>query len=722
MHPAIFAKVPPVSRRGFLLASAAGAGALVIGCATAAESGAAEPAPNVFLRIDPSDVVTVQIKHLEMGQGVTTGLATIAAEELDADWSKVRVEFAPSDARLYNNLLFGPMQGTGGSTSTANSWTQLRHAGAAARAMLIAAAAQEWQVPASEITVAKGRLSHPSGKSARFGELAERAAKLPVPAQVQLKDPSKFTLIGAEGKRIDSPEKLTGKAVYAMDFRRPGMLTAALARPPRFGGVVKSFDASAAKAVKGVVDVVAVPQGVAVLAENTYAAMKGRAALNIDWDETKAERRSSADMLADYRKLAAAPGAVAAKTGDADKALAHCAQKIESEFAFPYLAHAPMEPLNCVIELNGTGCDIWTGSQFQTVEQATAAAILGLKPDQVRVHTLLAGGSFGRRATPNADYVAEAAAILKASGGERPVHLVWTREDDITGGRYRPMFYHSVQAGLDDKGRIAGWRHRLVGQSFVFGTAMEKGMVKDGLDRLAVEGVAETPYAIPNFQADWVRADSPITTLWWRSVAHTHTAQAMEVTMDELAHAAKADPVAFRLALLQDRPRHAAVLTLAAEKGGLGEKLPPGKGRGIALHESFNTIVALVAEVTAGEGRVKVDRIVAAVDCGTAVNPDIIRAQVEGGVGFALGPVLRNAITLTEGRIDQSNFDGYEPLRFSEMPVVETHIVASDQPPTGIGEPAVPPTAPAVCNAIFAATGVRLRSLPLDLAQLKSRG
>ena len=543
---------------------------------------------------------------------------------------------------------------------------------------------------------------------------------MPLPGDVTLKDPAKFGLIGAKPPRINSMEKTTGKAIYAQDIRRPGMLTAVIARPPRFGGTVNSFDASGAKAVKGVVDVIAIPQGVAVLAENTWAAIQGRDALKVQWDESKAEHRSSAAMLDEYKKLAATPGAPALKKGDADSALAKCAKTIEAEFTFPYLAHAPMEPLNCTIERTADGCEIWAGSQFQTVEQATAAAILGLRPDQVQIHTLWAGGSFGRRATPNADYIAEAASILRASGGNRPIHLVWTREDDITGGRYRPMFYHSVRAGLDASGKLLAWRHRLAGQSFILGTPLEANLVKNGVDVTAVEGIVDMPYAIPNLQVDWRNAASPVTTLWWRSVGHTHTAHAVEVMIDELAHAASKDPLSFRLALLEEHPRHAAVLKLAAEKADFGKKLPRGKGRGLALHESFHTIVAMVVDVSVTGSTVKVDRVVAAVDCGIAVNPDVIKAQIESGVGFGLGAALRNKITLTDGLVDQANFDTYEPLRLSDMPAVDVHIVKSNQPPTGVGEPGVPPIAPAVSNAIFAATGKRLRSLPFDFALLKS--
>jgi isoquinoline 1-oxidoreductase beta subunit len=728
--PATLSPVSP-SRRDLLKVSAAGA--LVLGVLPRAfaeeapgggkalgQTAGNQPNPTAFVRIGSDNTVTVIIKHLDKGQGVTTGLPTIVAEELDADWAQMRAEFSPANVQLYNNTLLGPIQGTGGSTSVANSWLQLRKAGAAARAMLVAAAVDAWKVPAEEITVEKGVLKHKSGKSGTFGEFAEAAARQPVPPEVKLKDPKEFKLIGTKIHRIDSNIKTDGSAIYSLDIRRPGAAVAVLMRPPRFGGKVKSVDASAAKTVKGVLDVVTIPQGVAVLAESTWLAIKGREALKVEWDDSGAEMRSSADMAADYKRLASNPGAPAAKAGDVDAALKSSGKKLEAEFFFPYLAHAPMEPLNCTIEMGADGgIDIYAGSQFQTVEQGTVAAILGTTPDQVRIHSTWAGGSFGRRATPNADYIAEAASILKASGGKRPIHLVWTREDDIKGGRYRPMFYHAIEAALDPNGGIAAWKHRIVGQSFARGTPFEAVMFKNGVDVMAVEGVADLPYSVPNRYVEWHDAPSPVTTLWWRSVGHTHTAHAVEVMIDELAHAAGQDPVAFRIPLLKEHPRHVAVLKLAAEKGGFGEKLPPGKGRGIAVHESFHTFVAMVADVTVDGGKVKVDRIVAAVDCGIAVNPDMIVAQIEGGSGYGLGAALRNQITLDKGVVEQANFDTYEPLRISDMPKVEVHIVPSTESPTGVGEPGVPPVAPAVSNAIFAATGKRLRSLPFDFDSLK---
>src|SRR5262245_10123248 len=712
------------SRRALLKGAGAAGGAFVLGTFIGGKAFAAAPGdaplPNAFIRIGTDDTVTVLTKHLEMGQGVTTGLSTIVAEELDADWSKVAAEHAPANAVLYNNLAFGQIQGTGGSTSVANSWEQLRKAGAAMRQMLVEAAAERWGVPAAEIAVAKGVVTHrASGRSARFGELAEAAARRPVPTNVRLKDAKEWTLIGTRLPRVDSVDKTTGRAVYALDVRRPGRLTALIRRPERFGATVKSFDAAAAKAIKGVVDVVAVPAGVAVLAENTFAAMQGRDAVKVEWDESKAESRSSDEILAEYRRLAQTPGTAAAARGEPESTIGQAQRIVEAEFTFPYLAHAPMEPLNRTVELNHGNCQVWAGSQFQTIEQMVAGSILGLKPEQVKINTLSAGGSFGRRATVTADYIAEAVHIAKAISGRAPVHLVWTREDDIRGGYYRPIYLHRLRAGLDPQGNIVGWHHRIVGQSIMSGTPMEPMMVKDGVDATSVEGASNLPYGIANFRVELHSPRTGVPILWWRSVGSTHTAHATEVFFDELATAAGKDPVAFRLALLDGHPRHAAVLRLAAEKAGWGRAAPKGKGFGVAVHESFHSYVAQIAEVTVGGGGLKVDRIVCAVDCGIAVNPDVVAAQMEGGIGFGLGAALRNKITLTKGVVDQSNFHDYEPLRISDMPKVEVHIVRSDAAPTGVGEPGVPPVAPAVANAVFAATGKRLRALPFDLEALK---
>ena len=717
------------SRRSFLKMMAASTGVLAIGSVLPiadllAEEGAA-PAPFVkepsaFVRIGGDNSVTVVVKHLDKGQGVATGLATIVAEELDADWSQMRTEFSPAQLPVYANHAFG-IQGTGGSTSIFNSWDELRYAGAAARQMLVAAAAAEWQVPAAEIGVQKGEVIHKaSGRKASFGALAAKAAQLPVPQEVTLKDPKDFTLIGnAKIRRLDSVAKTTGAAKFALDIRRPNLVRAVIARSPRFGGKVKSFDAKAALAVKGVVEVVQIPAGIAVLAKDTWSAIEGRKALKIVWDDSAAEKRSSKQILADYQAMAAKDGLPAAIKGDSKSALAGAAKIVEADYVFPYLAHAPLEPLNAVIELTADGAEIWAGAQFQTVEQATAAAILELKPEQVKIHTQWAGGSFGRRATPNADYIAEAAMIAKAIKGRTPVQLIWTREDDIRGGRYRSMFYHKLRAGLDAAGQPVAWEHRLVGQSIMTGTMLEKFMVKDGVDATSVEGAADLHYAVPNLTVDVHNATSPLPVLWWRSVGHTHTGYAVETFIDQLAHAAGQDPLAYRLNLMKDNPRLAAVLQLAADKAGWQKKLPKGHGRGIAAVTSFGSHVAQVVEVSKGkDGKIKVDRVVCAIDCGLAVNPDVVKAQMEGGIGYALSAILHSAITLTEGHVDQTNFNNYPLLRIGAMPKIEVHIVPSSAHPSGVGEPGVPPLGPALANAIFAATGKRITHLPMSSSKL----
>ncbi|MDP4005213.1 xanthine dehydrogenase family protein molybdopterin-binding subunit [Methylobacterium sp. NEAU K] len=715
------------SRRGIL----AGAGAIVIAfrldakparAAAGPDLAAVKAQPNAFVRIAPDDTVTVVIKHLDMGQGNTTGLATILADELGADWKNVRTEFAPADAALYNNSLMGPIQGTGGSTAVANSWFQLRKAGAAAREMLMAEAAFRWKVPVAQITVAEGVVHHaPSGRQARFGELAASAAALPIPSEPRLKDPSEWRLIGTKVPRLDSVAKTDGTAVYSLDIRRPNQLTAVVARAPRFGATVASFDAAAARKVAGVLDVVQVPTGVAVIARDTWSAMKGREALTVAWDDSTAETRSSEAILSEYRERAKGPGLTASERGDPQAALKGAAKVIEAEFTFPYLAHAAMEPLNATIErAPDGGYDVYAGFQFQTVEQATMAAILGVTPDRVRLHSNWAGGSFGRRATPTADYLAEAATVLKASGEKAPVHLVWTREDDMAGGYYRPTVLHKVRAGIDAKGAVVGWDHVMVGKSIMIGSPFEAMIVKDGIDATTVEGASDTPYALPAYRFGVHNGREGVPVLWWRSVGHTHTAHVMEVMVDELAHAADVDPVAYRLSLLAQAPRLSAVLKLAADKAGWTSKpAEKGRGLGVAVHESFGSYVAMVADVTAQEAGIRVNRIVAAVDVGVPVNPDVIRAQVEGAVGFALSAVLRNRITLKDGHVQEHNFDTYAPTRMSEMPHVDVHIVPSRVAPTGIGEPGVPVLAPAIANAVFATTGRRLRALPLDLSGVK---
>ena len=714
-----------VSRRALLR----GAGALVIGLhlplPARAQSGAgaayrpggsAAFAPNAFVRIAPDSTVTVLIKHIEFGQGPFTGLATLVAEELDADWSQMRSEHAPADVKLYANLAFG-VQGTGGSTAIANSWEQMRKAGAAARAMLVQAAAAAWKVPSSEITVETGVISHVSGRKGAFGEFAEAASKLAVPENPPLKPASAYRLIGKEGavKRLDSADKTTGKAQFTIDISAPNMLTVVVARPPRFGGKVASFDAAEALKVKGVVDVKAIGSGVAVYANGMWPALKGREALKVTWDESGAEKRGSRELIAEYRKLAREPGRVAGAHGDAEAVLAKADRVIEAEFVFPYLAHAPMEPLDGYLQWDGKEALARFGSQFQTTEHQTIATILELPPEKVRLETILAGGSFGRRAQVSQHLAAELAMVAKAIGPNRPVKVVWTREDDLTGGYYRPLFLHRLRGAVKD-GKIIAWANHIVGQSFFLGTPFEAMVVKDGLDATAVEGANKIFYEVPDFRCEVHNPKVGVPTLWWRSVGHTHTGYAVECFVDELLQAAGQDLLQGRLALMGDKhPRAAAVLRTVGEMANWKGPGPiDGRARGIAVVESFSSFVAQIAEVSLGpEGEPKVHKVWCAIDCGVAVNPDVIRAQIEGGIGFGLGHVLYGEITLDQGRPVQTNFDSYRSLRIHEMPEVEVRIIASTAAPTGVGEPGVPPIGPAVANAFAALGHGRPRHLPM---------
>ena len=736
-----------VSRRQFLQAGAgltlgwlaptslALAASEVAGPGQAGSAAAMKPPisfePNAFLRINPDNTVVVISKHLEMGQGTYTGLATLVAEELDADWSQIKVEGAPADARRYNNLLWGSAQGTGGSTAMANSWDQMRNAGATAKAMLVNAAAKAWNVSPDSVVVSNGVLSHPATKrQATFGQMAILASEQAVPTKVTLKTPDQFKLIGKNKlSRKDTKDKINGTAKFTQDVQLPGMLVAMVAHPPRFGATVKSLDSSASKAITGVVDVVQIPNGVAVLAKDTWTAKKGRDALNITWDETKAYKESSQDLMKRYQAMAKTPGLVARTDGNADDVLTQSKtdQIISSSFDFPFLAHAAMEPMDCVVQRTADGCTVWNGEQLHTGDQYALAGIFGIPVEKVSINMLYAGGSFGRRANKDSDYVKEAAHIVKAWGGSAPVKMVWTREDDMRAGYYRPMFHHTLEASVSKDGKINAWRHRLVGQSIMKGSAFEPAFVKNGVDFISVEGANTLPYAIPNLKVELhTPNDVGVPVLWWRSVGSSHTAYSTEVFLDQIAQQTKQDPVALRRSLLDKHPRHKAVLELVAEKAEWNKPLKPGKagerrGRGVAVHESFRSYVAQVAEVTIKkDGSVKVDRVICAVDCGMAINPDNIRAQIEGGVGFALSAALHGEITLTNGHVDQGNFDGYMPLRINEMPVVQTHIVKSAEPPTGIGEPGVPPLAPAVANAIANATGKFLTAMPFKTELLKA--
>ncbi len=712
------------SRRRFLGTTASLAGGLVIACFVPfgrgrlfAQEGAAPAAaamdPNAFVRIGSDNTVTILIKHSEMGQGVATSLPMVVAEELDCDWSKVRMENAPN-AQVYANSAFG-IQGTGGSTSTLESFDQMRQAGAMARAMLVEAAAQKWKVDVSACQTENGFVISGAYK-ASYGELADAAAKLKAPAKVTLKDPSKWTLIGKPTRRIDSLSKVTGTAGFGMDVKRPGLLTGVIARAPVFGGKVKRFDASKAKAIAGVVDVVQVPSGIAVLAKHFWAAKKGRDALEIEWDPGVGAKLSTVAMRGDYHERAKAPGAIAKQAGDVDAVLKAAGERIDAEYEVPFLAHAPMEPLNCTVEIGKDLCEIWTGTQFQGVDQGVVAQILGIKPEQVKIHTQFLGGGFGRRANPHSDFIAEAVHVAKAVN--KPVKIIWTREDDIHGGYYRPMWLSRFSAVLGADGKPAAWSHTVVGQSIAAGTPFATGMIKDGIDATSVEGAADSPYlaAIPAHRVDLHTPDSPIPVLWWRSVGHSHTGFVMESFVDELAHAAKIDPLEYHRKLLPAASRNLRALELAAKAFGWGKPLPKGHAAGLAAHASFGSHVAHIAEVSVEAGKIRVHRVVCAIDCGPVVNPLTIEAQMQSAIAFGLSAALHSEITFKDGKVEQNNFNDYVVLRIDEMPKVEVHIVPSTEKMGGVGEPGLPPIAPAVANALFALTGKRLRKLPLTFA------
>lgn len=712
------------SRRDFLkLIGGVGAG-LTLGVsitnqkAFASEQSATDVSfePNAFVRIGRDNTVTVMIKHVEMGQGTYTGLTTLVAEELDAAWEQMVPEGAPADASRYNNTLWGPMQGTGGSTAIANSYMQLRTAGAVAKSMLVVAAAKKWGVNTDEIVVSSGVVSH-GNKQASFGDLAEEAAKMPVPdpSTVSLKSPDDFTLIGKTKLSRKDTGKNNGTAIFTQDFKLPDMLTAMVLHAPKFGATLKSVDSKSAKASPGVVDVITIPTGVAVLATDYWSAKKGRDLLVASWDESKAFKKSSVQIMEEYTELSKKPGLPARIDGDAVKAFESSDVVIDNTYEFPFLAHATMEPMNCVAQVSDDACTVWNGEQLQTVDQMNIANLLGIKPEQVTINMLLAGGSFGRRANPRSDYLLETVEIAKQKKGT-PIKLVWSREDDTRAGYFRPAYIHRVKAGLDADGNINAWQQHIVGQSILHGTAFEAFMVKDGIDATSVEGASNNPYDIANLSLELTTVKEGPTVQWWRSVGSTHTAFAVETMIDELAVKAGKDPVEYRMKLLQKHPRWQGVLKLAAEKAGWGKSLPEGSALGVAVHESFATYVAQVAQVSMKNGMLSVDKVVCAVDCGVAINPDVIKAQMEGSVGFGLSPTLMSTITLDDGgAVNQSNFHDYQVLRINQMPEVEVHIVPSAEAPTGVGEPGVPPVAPAVANAFAALTGNRQHVLPLNL-------
>jgi isoquinoline 1-oxidoreductase beta subunit len=721
-----------LSRRDFLRSSGGAGLALAFAWLPAGRASAASPldgmaasvsapfAPNAFVRVGPDNLVTIVCKHLEMGQGNTTGLTTLVADELDADWSLVRIEYAPSDAKIYNNTLYGAMQITGGSSTIANSFEQMRSAGATARAMLVTAAANAWNVPASEIKTSNSVLTHASGIRATYGQMAEAAGRLAVPKDVTLKQPSQFTLIGKQKAtpRVDSTSKCNGTALYTIDVKLPGLLTAVIALPPSFHARVISFDSAEALRVAGVTDVVQVPEGIAVVGKGMWAALKGRRALKVQWDESASASVNSDNVLTQYRSQARNPGTSFVRPADGQMTPDTAVKTIAATYEFPFLAHATMEPMNCVVWLRDGILETWSAHQFTTLDHTLAAKAANLPMDKVRLHTLVSGGSFGRRANFVSDSTVAAVNIAVAIKGRAPVRLQFTREDDTGAGMYRPMYVHAVKVGLDATGKLAGWQHTIVGQSIFAGTVLGSFVIKDGIDAMSVEGVFPSQYAIPQMMGQLHSTDLPIPPLWWRSVGNSHSAFVMETMIDELAAAAGEDAVAFRLALLGNNRRVAGVLKLVAEKAGWGKSREPGIEQGIAVHQCFGTSVAQVADVSMKDGKVRVHRVVCAVDCGVAVNPDVIRAQMEGGIGFAMSALYYGEIEIEAGRAVQRNFDRYRVLRIYEMPKVEVHIVSSNAAPTGVGEPGVPPLAPAVANAMARLGVPRVRRLPLARAGL----
>ena len=701
-----------VTRRAFLeTAGAAGAGLVIsfyLPSGLRFRSPTAGPfAPNAWLRIGEDESVLVIVDRSEMGQGVTTALPMLLAEELEADWSRIRIEFAPAD-KAYTNPMFG-MQGTGGSTSVRAAYTPLRKAGAAARELLVAAAAQTWGVEKAECGAERGAVVHARSKRRlTYGKLVTKAATLGAPPDVPLKDPKDWKILGTRVRRLDTPPKVDGSAQFGIDVKVPGMLVAVVARSPVFGGKVTSFDAAKAKAVPGVRQVVQISSGVAVVADGYWPAKKGRDALAVTWDEGPTASVSSATIAQLFGQRAEQAGAVARHGGDPDGTLGSAPAKVDAVYDLPFLAHATMEPMNCTAHVRADGVDIWAPTQFQTGAQGFGAKIGGVTPDKVKVHTTYLGGGFGRRF--ELDFIQEALETSKAVGA--PVKVIWSREDDIRNAQYRPANHHRMRAGLDANGQPVAWTHRIVAPSIM--ARVFPDTVKNGLDEEAVEGGVGMPYAIPNVHVDYLLTDTGIPVGFWRSVNNSYNAFAVESFIDELAHAAKKDPYEYRRDLLGKAPRHLGALNLAASKAGWGTAPPAGRARGIAVYKSFESYVAEVAEVSvATDGAVKVHRVVCAVDCGPVVNPSIVEAQMESAIVYGLTAALYGEIAIEGGRVKQSNFHDYQMLRLAEMPKVEVYIVPSTDAQGGVGEPGTPPIAPAVANAIFAATGKRIRKLPI---------
>jgi isoquinoline 1-oxidoreductase subunit beta len=711
-----------LSRRRFLQAGAAAGGGLVLSLSLPFANGDAQAAgadgfaPNAFIRIGSDGQIVLTMPYVEMGQGTYTSIPMLIAEELEVDLKQVRLEHAPPNEKLYGNPLLGGIQATGNSNAIRAAWQPLRQAGAIARTMLVSAAAKRWNVDPASCRVQSGEVLHaPTGRRIKYGALAADAARMPAPESMVLKRAEDFKLIGTPAKRLDTPAKVNGTAVYGIDVRPQGVKIATLAQSPVFGGRVKSVDDAAAKAVKGVRQIVRLDDAVAVVADHMGAAKKGLAALVIEWDDGPHAKLNTDEIVSELEKATLNSGAVAQNIGNVDRAMASAVTKVEATYQVPFLAHATMEPMNCTVHVRKDGCEVWVGNQVLARAQATAAKTTGLPLDKVVVHNHLIGGGFGRRL--EIDGVTRAVEIAKHVDG--PVKVVWTREEDIQHDMYRPSFFDRISAGLDERGMPVAWNHRFAGSSIIARWAPP--LFNNGLDPDTTDGAIDLVYALPNMHVEYLRVEPPgIPTAFWRSVGPSHNVFVTESFMDELAVAAKQDPVAYRLALLDKTPRAKAVLALAAEKAGWGQPLPERVGRGVSLQFVFATYMAQVAEVEVGkDGAVRVRRVICAVDCGTVVNPDTVRAQIQSAIVFGVTAALHGKITLKDGRVQQTNFDTYRILRMNEAPAVEVYIVQNSEPPGGMGEAGTSAIVPAVTNAIFAATGKRLRKLPVDPTALK---
>ncbi len=710
---------PRMDRRNFIIAGAIATGVAVgvyvgkrrfdLGDDAAAATGRTLQ-PNAYVRVAPDDSVTVVIGKSEMGQGIYTGIAMALAEELDVDPARVKVEFAGADPAF--NVPFAPVQFTGGSMSTSTTYMQMREAGARVRAMLVAAAAEKWKVDPANLRTENGVVYNGSRKLT-YGKLADAAADQPIPEKVTLKDPAQFRYLGKPQKRLDSPVKVDGSAKFGLDMRVPGMLFAVVARPPVVGAKVRRIDDTAARAVSGVVDVKEIPAGIVVYATNTWAAKRGRDALKVDWNEGANRGFSTENQRREYRQLLRRTGEVAHDAGDTRKALASAAKSIDVEYELPYLAHSPMEPLNCLADVRADGVDLYLGTQMQSPDRDAVARVLGVDPSTVKMHIAFLGGGFGRRAQKFSEAAVDAALASKAIG--KPVLVTQTREDDVAGLYYRPFVVSRVRAGVDADGKPIAW-HQSVASQGVLRNSPFDGFIPKGQkwDPTTVEGINDMPYGIPNLFVDVHEGNSPVPVLWWRSVGHSQTGFTVNCAMDELAVLAGQDPVEMRRKLLADKPRHRAVLDAVAEMSNWSGGAPQGRGRGVAMQESFGSIVAEVAEVSVEDNQVKVHKVWCAIDCGFAANPSGVIAQMESGINYGLSAALHGEITFANGRVEQSNFHDYQILRINEAPEVEVRIINSGEQMGGAGEPGTPPIAPAVANAIFAATGKRIRKLPIS--------